>query len=233
MTKPDLTELSEGEPTALSWPSDPYLAIEQYPGKFRPGDCEAVDGDETSVFEEELAVLRCGLVVMKSQLPLFQQPSADLEEDARLVLAIGEALRPALFMGAASVRYAPVLFTPATPPAPDSDVLTSLGGTLRVLRGVLDSGPLEAETFRTSFSNGLVQLDSQGKVIGQDRRLTEPELATTLRGLQERLGQLRGAKQGMAGSDDPVMPYYFDNPVFFVGWTPAGRIGGLLCNFVD
>jgi hypothetical protein len=111
----NLSPLQSGELSKLSIKNDECNTYENFQELYRSGNCDTNYKGKKSLFNEELEVLTCGLIVLKSQVELFQNLDKGnlLYHDVKKVMSIGKFFRPLRALSAKPSRYAPFLMVPA------------------------------------------------------------------------------------------------------------------------
>jgi|GEM_PF-5763926 len=225
----DFSLLPEGELPALSFKKDYCHGIEDLPGMLEPGACSGTtDVDADTIMTETLAVLRCGLVVLRKQAALFEgDAGAAPREEAAPLLELAAHFRRASYPGASSSRFAPFLFQPDKPRA---DVSANLRATVG---SVAKNYAVGEPSFETIFANGLDDVDADGAASDSGVRLEGEVLRAAVAKADELFGRLRQTREIGLGMGEGGFTDFYAVPVFFVGFTAGGRLGGLLAAFID
>jgi hypothetical protein len=225
----DFAPLAKGERAALSFAKDYCHGIEDLPGMFEPGSCSGTtDIDADTIMTEKLAALRCGLIVLQKQVPLFEGAAgAALREEAAPLLELAAHFRRASYPGASSSRFAPFLFSPEKPRA---DVSANLRATVGSVAKNYTAGE---PSFDTIFENGLDDVDANGTASDSGIRLEGQALQDAVAKANELFGRLRQTREIGLGIGEGGFTDFYAVPVFFVGFLPSGRLGGLLAAFID
>lgn len=234
----DLTVLAPGEKSELSFENDYCAAIEDFPAKLSPGNCARLGAGEPTIFTEPLSVLKCGLVVLKSQAEGFQRLHDDQTFllDAQIPTRIARFLKPYSFPGKVYSRFAPVLFDAKG--EKDGPVDAALKQTLGIATPSVRVSDLDINSFVDVLGDGYDVVDDRGQLKYQAAGEAEHaqddgiDLGRKLRGLKEGLRAFRDGREIAVGMRDDGEAEFRQTPLFFVGRLPGGRLGGLACVFV-
>lgn len=230
----DLTPLAPGERTELSFPDDYCYGPEDLPGLFAEGNTEGFDLDAgDTVFATPLRALRCGLLAPEAEAATLAARASDpaLADDIAAVMSLARFLRFHSYLGACSSRFAPLLFTP-----PESGLaqLPALRAALDVRAHNIQTSPLDASSFRTILENGRDVERADGTVSANDVEQPAPaELDAQRRELARLLEPFSVKAEIQLGMRENDFPDFHIVPIFFIGLTSNGRVGGLMCAFED
>lgn len=230
-TSADFSPLVPPERSRLSFKGDDALSAEGLVDAFRPGQVEGFAA--STVFEEELIALRCGLVVLKSQSSRFLGDAPkSIQEDAALALMLAGIFRRVAIESNVRSRLAPVLILSDLSASTSKSTEQTLVSALRPCTDRRRTLTLERGVVERLWSNPVLdEVDVDGMITGGSVFLSEDEHGLAVSSAWGVLASLRDPTHVLIGIDDAGCDFYM-LPQFFVGCTGHGAVAGLLSGHV-